>query len=114
MARLSARTPAYDTTWQHERKNFLRCRTLGHSWFEVDAPWTPEWGTPLCVRCERCGMERRDIINTRGDIGRRYYIRPDGYGLARDEWKPTRAEFRLMVLASRRDGQRGSGGSRQR
>lgn len=107
MARQTGRTSAFDTTWQHERKQFLLCRTIGHAWFKFeDSGWIPEWGTPLCVKCERCGMQRRDILNVHGEIGRRYYIRPDGYGLARDEWKPTRAEFRVMVMGIQRESRR--------
>lgn len=93
---------SYMSTWEHERAGYVKCRTLGHSWDEYDdSTWTPEWGTPLSLRCERCGTVRRDIIDARGDLSSRNYVKPTGYDLTRDDYKPTRSDFRLVLLAAR-------------
>ena len=92
---------ALESTWQNERRGYIRCRSLGHSWFDTDSTWESQFGTPLTVRCERCGMERRDTVNRYGELLARHYYRPTGYQLGRDEDKPTRAEYRLMLLALR-------------
>jgi hypothetical protein len=94
---------AFEPTWANERRNYIRCRAIGHSWIDYDSNWTPQFGTPLTLRCERCGMERRDSVNLRGELMHRSYARPDHYHLGRDESKPTRDDFRLMLLAVRGD-----------
>ena len=92
---------AVETTWQNERKQYVRCRTIGHSWHDYDSNWSPQFGTPLTVRCERCGMERRDVVGRSGQLLARHYYRPKDYNLGRDEYKPSRDDFRLMLLAIR-------------
>ena len=70
------------TTAQHEQQQRLRCDALGHAWFDVDSNhWTTTFGTPLTVRCERCGEERRDKLDRNGDLlpGGRRYVMPDWY-----------------------------------
>src|SRR5580765_3508712 len=99
---------AYESTWQHERRGHIRCHTLGHAWDDCDSNWTPMWGLPLTVRCQRCGTERRDKVDRHtGAVlpGGRHYVYPAGYRLGRGEEKPTRADFRLMLLAIRNEGQ---------
>lgn len=71
------------------------CRTIGHAWFPVAVTHEVLFGTPMQFHCERCDMERVDIINNRGDLGQRRYIAPPGY--KRSE-KLTRAEYRLLLL----------------
>jgi len=83
------------------REPFIRCRTLGHSWFDYDSNWTPMYGTPLTLRCERCGMERRDTIDSSGNLNGRHYTRPLGYQYTKNAPAPTRSEFRLMLLSLR-------------
>lgn len=58
---------------------FDTCKAIGHAWDTVPSDWTPEWGTPLTVRCMRCGTERRDTIDQTGDLSTRRYLYPDGY-----------------------------------
>jgi len=89
------------TTAQHERTQFIRCNTIGHAWFDYDnSDWKPSWGDPLVLRCERCGTERRDTIGGGGQIISRQYFHPPGYKYARGT-KPTRAEFRRLLLEER-------------
>jgi hypothetical protein len=96
-------SPAEISTWEHERRNFIRCRTLGHAWDDYDSNWTPEFGIPLTVRCERCGGERRDKLDRHGNLipGGRHYHMPPGYKLSKGEYKPTRSNFRVMLMALR-------------
>ena len=94
-----------EDTWQHERKGFVRCRTVGHAWFDVAGNWTPpDASIPLTFHCERCGTERRDAINVFGDLVYRYYVKPDGYDLRKQDFKPTRSDFRKMLLDLRASG----------
>jgi hypothetical protein len=92
---------SYEDTWANERRGYIRCRALGHSWFDVPSDWTPQFGVPLTVRCERCGMERRDSLNTYGELMNRHYFRPDHYNIDPGMDLPTRSDFRLMLLAVR-------------
>ena len=95
---------AFETTWEHERRGYIRCRTMGHAWFDVDSTWVPAFGTPLTFHCERCGSERRDIIDINGDLASRSYIKPHGYDLEKGSDRPTRSDFRLMLNAIRQQG----------
>jgi hypothetical protein len=88
-------------TWFSERRGYVRCRTLGHSWFDYDSTWTPSFGIPMTLRCERCGTERRDTVSDFGKLlGRRYY-KPDNYDRRKGEPVLTRSDFRLVFLAIR-------------
>lgn len=92
-----------DTTiWLGERRQYVRCRTLGHSWFDYDSNWTPEFGTPMTLRCERCGMERRDTVSDWGQLLARHYYKPNNYDRRRDEDSMTRADFRMLLLQLRK------------
>jgi hypothetical protein len=85
-----------------EKQPYIRCRTLGHSWFDYDSVWTPKWGTPLTLRCERCSMERRDTVSTlTGELLNRRYVRPANYQFAADEQRLARDDFRLLLLKLR-------------
>ena len=88
------------TTTDHERIGYLRCNTLGHAWFDYDSNWKPQFGSPLTLRCERCGMERRDSVNDHGDLLTRHYTRPPHYRYPKGT-RPTRSEFRVMLLVQR-------------
>ena len=81
--------------------DFTRCRTIGHAWFEADSDWAAEHvpGTPVTLRCERCGTERREMWDRTGFLNYRTYIYPEGYC---QEWGgnfPTKDDFRLALLA---------------
>jgi len=80
---------------------FVTCRVYGHAWFEVpdDAGWDPRkmFNHRIVLRCERCGGSRYDGIDSRGEVGARYYVMPEGYSYARDE-TPTRSALRLAML----------------
>lgn len=85
-----------------EKQPYIRCRAIGHSWFDYDSNWTPQWGTPLTLRCERCGMERRDTVSTlTGELLNRRYKRPDHYQFTDDEPRLARDDFRLLLLRLR-------------
>lgn len=81
--------------------DYIACRTFGHAWFEYDSNWTPIFGTPITLRCERCGGERRDIIDALGRLGRRYYLMPEGYFYASGSDRPSRADMRLALIQAR-------------
>lgn len=92
----------YDTgLWLGERRQYIRCRTLGHSWFDYDSNWTPQFGTPLTLRCERCGSERRDTVNTWGTLLSRHYTKPENYDRKKGEPSLTRDDFRVLLLSLR-------------
>lgn len=89
------------TTPQWEKTQYVRCNTIGHAWFDYDnSDWVPTFGDPLVLRCERCGSERRDSIGTAGQVVARHYLHPADYKYGRGA-KPTRAEFRRMLLEQR-------------
>src|SRR5262245_41846360 len=81
---------------------FGLCRLLGHLWHVVPSDWTPTFGVPMTVRCERCDIERRDSVNRqRGDIEARRYLYPAGYQFHHqdpDDQLPRRIDFRLAWL----------------
>jgi hypothetical protein len=84
------------------REQYVRCRTIGHAWFDVPSEWSSDFGMPLTVRCERCGMERRDAISqATGELVTRHYTQPPGYKYTKDDPAPARSQFRLMLLALR-------------
>lgn len=97
------------TTRQYEKTQFVRCNTFGHAWFDYDnSDWTPSWGEPLVLRCERCGSERRDTISSStGEIVGRSYFHPEGYKYEKGT-RPSRAEFRILLLARKIEERRGA------
>ena len=96
-----AKAAEHLTTRQYERTQYTRCYTIGHAWFDYDSSdWNPQWGLPLVLRCERCGSERRDKIGNRGEIIGRSYFYPEGYKYSKGT-RPTKNEFRQMLLAQR-------------
>ena len=83
---------------------FRACRLMSHSWHEVDSNhWTmnPQYqrfAVPMTLRCERCDMERRDVIDkSTADVLSRRYVAPLGYHWDGEE-KPTRQDFRMGWL----------------
>jgi len=94
---------ALTSTWHHERRGYVRCRTIGHSWFDYDSLWTPQFGVPLTLRCERCGTERRDTLSSYGQLLARHYHKPQGYDLTKGEPRLSRDDFRMVLLAIRQE-----------
>ena len=92
---------SFEPTWANERRGYIRCRAIGHAWMDYDSTWTPKFGWPLTVRCERCGMERRDTIHGSGQLLSRHYYRPVNYQLDGDVIRPSRDDFRIMLLMVR-------------
>jgi acetone carboxylase gamma subunit len=91
------------------QQQFIRCRTLGHAWIDYDSNWKSEFGHPLTLRCERCGMERRDTVAfVTGELVTRHYTRPEGYAF-KDKSAPTRSEFRALLLQLRNRERRNGG-----
>lgn len=80
--------------------DYITCRTYGHAWFEYDSNWTPLFGTPITLRCERCESERRDTIDSLGRVAGRRYLHPENFAYAKGE-RPSRADMRLALIASR-------------
>jgi hypothetical protein len=78
--------------------SYRPCRLLGHAWHEVPSDWTPLFGVPMTVRCERCDMERRDSVHRiDGRVLSRRYTYPVGYTFARsDGVLPRRDDFRRV------------------
>lgn len=81
---------------------FGACRLLGHLWHTVPSDWTPMFGLPMTVRCERCDIERRDSIDGRnGHVLSRRYTYPKGYQFSHQDDGldlPKRDDFRLAWL----------------
>ena len=80
---------------------FGACRLLGHLWHVVPSDWTPMFGVPMTVRCERCNIERRDSLNRNtGEVQNRRYAYPAGYQFKHDDGMelPRRDDFRLAWL----------------
>jgi hypothetical protein len=79
------------------KRQFVRCRTIGHSWDDIPADPSPD-GFQMWLRCVSCGMVRKDTIgrHTGYLIGRRYEA-PEGYSLAGED-VPTRDDFRLQLI----------------
>jgi hypothetical protein len=89
---------------------FILCRALGHQWDQFQPlRRRAAWGTLLSLRCDRCGCERHDTIDSLGEISAREYKHPDGYKVAGEVRgdRVTRAELRLeMLKRSRAKGKR--------
>ena len=101
MSVASVADPVYIPTIEHEREGFIRCGTLGHSWHDYDSTgWRTEMGTPLTLRCERCGTERRDVIGAYGQLVYRTYAYPKFYRWPKGQ-RPSRSQFRIMLLTKR-------------
>lgn len=88
----------FQVTLDHEREGFIRCGTMGHAWHDYDSNWKPGFGYPLTLRCERCGTERRDVITNWGKLLSRRYVYPTLYKYPRGTKRPSRDEFRVMLL----------------
>jgi hypothetical protein len=86
---------------------FTKCRTWGHMWddYHPHGKRPPGWGTRFSLRCERCGTERHDTIDSLGELSAREYVYPDEYHLASAD-TPTRQALRLELLRTMRKGVR--------
>ena len=95
---------------------FVRCRTFGHAWDDVDPTDTEQtdfdilWGgltgnsevSLLVTACPRCTMRRMDVVGSaQGNLRSRRYLYPEGYLMSKGEHRPKRAEFRVQLLADR-------------
>jgi hypothetical protein len=76
---------------------YVRCRTVGHSWddFVPVGMRRPSFGFRLSLLCTSCGMERHDLVNTRGDVLQREYRAPDDYTIRGGA--PARADYRVEL-----------------
>ncbi len=89
---------------------FDTCKAIGHAWDKVPSDWTPPWGTPLTIRCMRCGTERRDVIDSLGDVSSRRYVYPVGYqdwrgdhvGMKKPQYRLWLLEQEVKALTSKR------------
>lgn len=75
------------------------CRAIGHRWsvFTPDRE-RPRWGVLFALVCDRCTMERHDVLDGRGTVSHRGYRRPGDYKLDADD-VPTRDELRRDLVA---------------
>lgn len=81
------------------------CKMIGHAWIpqaQAKSGWTPSWGIGLVLECERCGAERRDVIDQTGALSSRSYQHPPGYKYEPGQDRPTRADLRRMWVRHRR------------
>jgi hypothetical protein len=78
-----------------------RCRAIGHAWYETEATVSPLFGVYFWLRCESCGMIRKDILDRFGGLLSRSYDAPDGYRATGDELDLTRADYRLRLVVAR-------------
>lgn len=77
--------------------DYLKCAALGHRW-DTFAPLkrNAAWGTLVSLRCDRCGMERFDTIDSIGALSVRSYERPPGY--SPKDWMADRADMRKELM----------------
>lgn len=86
---------------------FLQCRMMRHGHWDPFVPTEDQlkrhsWGVPIGWRCGVCGMERIDVVDTRGEISWRKYNPPEGYSIPMDKM-PTTAVLRKEWMARMRD-----------
>lgn len=59
---------------------YFECRSLGHTWQQVEPFVTVQFGEPECFHCTRCGMFRVWAVSRRyGELLYSRYIQPPGY-----------------------------------
>ena len=82
-----------------------KCRgMLRHAWHSVDsnhwfvAALPSPSAVPFTIRCERCDTERRDVIDSNGEVVSRRYVYPVGYKIDQEEGAPKIREFRQQWL----------------
>ena len=89
---------------------YVRCRTFGHAWNDVDptsdeadqhATRWPEGHGLLVTDCMRCSMRRLDVVGVFGKLINRRYVYPEGYLMSKGDHRPKRDEFRMQLLANR-------------
>lgn len=87
---------ALDRFYQH--REYVRCRTFGHSWDDIPVTESHPDGHSFWLRCVHCATLRKDVFDRRyGELLHRVYEYPDHYQLAGDE-VPSRSEFRLRLF----------------
>ena len=74
---------------------YINCRSFGHSWKPTEITADTGWGYGIEVECTVCKMHRLDTINSRGEVGKRRYMQPDGY---RNPDVPERTKYRKELL----------------
>lgn len=91
-----ADAPTLQSFMRH--REYVRCRTFGHSWDDIPVTEPHPDGHSFWLRCVVCTMVRRDVFDRRyGYLLHRQYDAPDGYSLAGED-VPTRDEFRLRLF----------------
>ena len=84
-----------------QAEDYVRCRSLGHSWDAIPVTNPPAAGVALDLRCEHCGMLRRDILSRyTGQVLSRRYTQPDGY---KDAELHSRSDWRAMYVTTLSD-----------
>jgi hypothetical protein len=89
----------------------IECDTWGHSWYETtnQGRLRPDFGIPIVLRCERsCGSMRLDVLHpmTYELISRRY-IKSPAYQKYKKGERPSKAEFRRILLSTRESRRKG-------
>jgi len=83
-----------------EALDYVRCRSLGHSWDAVPVTKPAPYGVALDLRCEHCHTERRDILSRySGQLLSRQYRHPDGYKDTSEDGH-TRSDWRAMYVTT--------------
>jgi hypothetical protein len=78
--------------------DYVRCRTLGHSWDPIPVTEPPSYGVAIDLRCEHCFTVRRDIVSrTSAALLSRRYSYPDHY---RDTEHYTRTDWRGLWVTT--------------
>lgn len=76
---------------------YVTCKTIGHAWDHNPNPSRrgSSYKHVLAFRCTRCGTERIDGLDWKGDIIFRYYVYPENY---RSAQKMARNDLRLALV----------------
>ncbi len=89
-------------------REYTTCRSIGHMWIETDVETAPQWGVPLWLRCERCNSVRKDVYDINGNLSHRSYAHSEGFLRQWGSDRPTRHDFRMILLAKRMEALRQS------
>lgn len=85
------------TRTMRNQLSYVECRMFGHAWeqFTPRSNSAVMKGYGLTIRCTRCGTERYDSWDRKGDLDGRRYKHPDDYKIARED-TPDRPSLRLL------------------